>query len=502
MPQPASVPECEAPFFSVVIAAFNAAAWIVPTIRSALNQTYRQYEVIVIGDGCTDRTGAILLSEFGDAVRWKNLDRNCGGQSFPNNEGIRLARGTHVAYLGHDDIWSPRHLESLASVVRASNPDFAVSGAVYHAPPGSRYYHITGIFDDPATARRDFFPPSSIAHRREIVDRIGAWRDPNELSAPADCEFLLRAARSQCSFASTGTITVHKFAAGHRYLSYRFPSGAEQERMLERLSAPGGEARVLEQIREDIAAGADCPPIRHANFDRFGVGVVYRRNRRAKGLERPSPLEVDKPLILAVQRFPAALDWYELEEDPADQPFRWSGPNPNPRYLLNVRLAGAFALRIRILAFADDDLAETMRLDIDEREVPFARACDDTGVHVLSSEPLPGAGRPRAALSPAALRASARRSSAQARRARAQQHRGAAARLTRNWSGKLWSENQRAILRARLPHVRDEPSCRVRIPRQVERIGLLVIVHPVRHVDDGRLGRADVLPSVIGSAGR
>ena len=390
MPQPAPVRERQAPSFSVVIAAFNAAAWIVPTVRSALNQTYREYEVIVIGDGCTDRTGAILLSEFGDAVLWKNLDRNSGGQSFPNNEGIRLARGTHVAYLGHDDIWSPRHLESLASLVRARNPDFAVSGAVYHAPPGSRYYHITGIFDDPATAQRDFFPPSSIAHRREVVDRIGAWRDPNEISAPADCEFLLRAARSQCSFASTGTITVHKFAAGHRYLSYRFPSGAEQERMLERLSAPGGEARVLQEIQGDIAAGADCPPIHHANFDRFGAGVVYHRNRRVKGLERPNLLDVDKPLQLAAERFPAALDWYELEEDPAHGPFRWSGPNPNPRYLLNVRLASAFALRIRILAFADDDLVETMKLDVDEREVPFARARDDTGMYVLNIGPLSG----------------------------------------------------------------------------------------------------------------
>lgn len=390
MPQPAPVRERQAPSFSVVIAAFNAAAWIVPTVRSALNQTYREYEVIVIGDGCTDRTGAILLSEFGDAVLWKNLDRNSGGQSFPNNEGIRLARGTHVAYLGHDDIWSPRHLESLASLVRARNPDFAVSGAVYHAPPGSRYYHITGIFDDPATAQRDFFPPSSIAHRREVVDRIGAWRDPNEISAPADCEFLLRAARSQCSFASTGTITVHKFAAGHRYLSYRFPSGAEQERMLERLSAPGGEARVLQEIQDDIAAGADCPPIHHANFDRFGAGVVYHRNRRVKGLERPNLLDVDKPLQLAAERFPAALDWYELEEDPAHGPFRWSGPNPNPRYLLNVRLASAFSLRIRILAFADDDLVETMKLDVDEREVPFARARDDTGMYVLNIGPLSG----------------------------------------------------------------------------------------------------------------
>src|SRR6185369_6617224 len=102
------------PRFSVVIAAYNSAAWIVTTVRSALRQTLRAEEIIVVGDGCTDATGDILATHFPDEVRWTNLARNSGGQSTPNNEGIRLARGTHIAYLGHDDVWSPHHLERLA----------------------------------------------------------------------------------------------------------------------------------------------------------------------------------------------------------------------------------------------------------------------------------------------------------------------------------------------------------------------------------------------------
>jgi glycosyltransferase involved in cell wall biosynthesis len=378
------------PHFSVVIAAFNAARWIVPTVRSALNQTCADYELIVIGDGCTDQTGEILISNFGNALRWKNLDRNSGGQSYPNNEGIRLARGTHIAYLGHDDIWSPRHLERLAGVIRARNPDFAVSGAVYHGPPGSRYYQITGIFDDSRTAEKEFFPPSSFTHRRDVVDRIGFWRDPNQLRAPADCEFLLRAVGGRCSFASTRTITVHKFAAGHRYLSYRFPSGLEQEHMLDRLSAPGGEARVLEEIQKDIADGADNPPIRYVDFDRFPAGDLYRRNRRTKGLEKTPLVLVDKPRWLPVEGFAAGLDWYQLEGHPLHGSFRWSGPNPNPLYLLNVRLTAGFLLRIHVIAFAHDDLADLLKLDINDREVAFVRGRDTAGAYVLTVEPLAG----------------------------------------------------------------------------------------------------------------
>jgi glycosyltransferase involved in cell wall biosynthesis len=126
------------PFFSVVIASYNSAAWIKHTIRSVLEQTYRNFEIVVMGDGCTDGTEELLKTEFGKRIRWKNLPSNSGSQSAPNNEGIRLAHGSHIAYLGHDDIWSRYHLELLDGVVREQDPGFVVSGAVYHGPPDSR----------------------------------------------------------------------------------------------------------------------------------------------------------------------------------------------------------------------------------------------------------------------------------------------------------------------------------------------------------------------------
>ena len=98
-----------------------------------------------------------MKSNFGDAVRWANLDRNYGCQSWPNNAGISRSSGTHIAYLGHDDVWSPHHLARLAEIIQRADPDFAVSGAVFHPPPGSKYYAITGMFDDPSAAKREFF---------------------------------------------------------------------------------------------------------------------------------------------------------------------------------------------------------------------------------------------------------------------------------------------------------------------------------------------------------
>jgi len=378
------------PRFSVVIAAYNSAAWIVSSVRSALRQTHPAEEIIVVGDGCTDATGDILATHFGDEVRWTNLARNSGGQSTPNNEGIRLARGTHIAYLGHDDVWSPHHLERLAGVVQAHDPDFAVSGAVFHGPPGSRFYQITGKFDDPSAASREFFPPSSLAHRRDVVDRIGPWREPGELRAGADCEFLLRAVKAGCTFASTRTITVHKFAAGHRYLSYRLPSGREQERMLERLHAPGDEARLLDEIAADIANGADCQTVGYLDFESYAPGELYRRNLATKGLRASVPALVHAPRRFGVDDAPAGLDWYPPERDPRLGPFRWSGPNPNPRYLVPACVAGRFALRIRLLGFAEPLLASSLTVEVDGREAPFAFETAPDGSTVLAVAPLDG----------------------------------------------------------------------------------------------------------------
>jgi glycosyltransferase involved in cell wall biosynthesis len=376
----------EAPFFSIVIPTYNSAGWIVHSIRSALYQTYGNFEIIVVGDGCTDNTEEILENEFGAKVRWTNLNQNSGSQSAPNNEGISRARGSHVAYLGHDDIWSPDHLKLLARVVRDDDPDFAVSGAIYHGPPGSMFYQFTGVFEDSDAVRREFFPPSSFAHKRDLTKRIGPWRDPNEVRAPVDCEFLLRAADHGCRFKSSKVVSVHKFAAGHRYLSYRFPQSDEQENMLCRLREPHGNENVLKEIEADVARGATTSVVTLADFERFAPGQLYRWNRQNKGLDLPAPRLIQKAEVFWVDASSAALDWNAILQHPVHGAFRWSGPNPNPLFFLNVRTSGAVAIRIHVLGFGSADIASELKIDINETEVDFERKKNNDGSEVFSTK--------------------------------------------------------------------------------------------------------------------
>ena len=103
----------EAPLVSVIVATYNWSSVLRYALLSAQAQTFRNFELLGIGDGCTDDSETVVTS-FGDSrFRWENLPINHGHQSAPNNRGLALARGEWIAYLGHDDLWMPNHLELL-----------------------------------------------------------------------------------------------------------------------------------------------------------------------------------------------------------------------------------------------------------------------------------------------------------------------------------------------------------------------------------------------------
>ena len=158
------------PFFSVVLTTYGRGEHIRPTIESVLRQTYSDFELIVVGDGCTDATEEVVRSFRSRPVSWYNLEQNSGSQSFPNNLGIKNAVGKWIAYLGHDDIWSPNHLAALRALAQSDNElDFAVSGCISYGPKDSEIYFITGLFDSRPSSVRAFF--SAILARTQARGR-------------------------------------------------------------------------------------------------------------------------------------------------------------------------------------------------------------------------------------------------------------------------------------------------------------------------------------------
>lgn len=96
------------PTVSVIIPSYNCEAYIAETINSILNQTYKDFELIVVDDGSTDRTLDIVTS-FGPSVRLINQAN--GGVCKARNHGLGEAKGKFVCLMDHDDFWFPDKLE-------------------------------------------------------------------------------------------------------------------------------------------------------------------------------------------------------------------------------------------------------------------------------------------------------------------------------------------------------------------------------------------------------
>lgn len=96
---------------SVVIPLFNKEEWIERCISSILIQTYQHIEILVINDGSTDDSHAIVSAI--DDKRVNLYDKENGGVSSARNFGIEKAQGEYVAFIDADDEWMPKHLEVL-----------------------------------------------------------------------------------------------------------------------------------------------------------------------------------------------------------------------------------------------------------------------------------------------------------------------------------------------------------------------------------------------------
>jgi hypothetical protein len=291
-----------APRVSVIIATYNWSSVLRYSIESVLAQSFTGFELLVVGDGCTDDSADVVAS-FGDSrIHWHNLPENSGNQSAPNNEGLRLASGEYAAYLGHDDIWHPQHLALLVRALDETRADFAYTWLQMIGPetaPGrERVRLLTGVapggIHDPSMA----IPPSSVMHRREAGLAIGGWKDYRTIQLPPDSEFIYRASQQGMRFTSVPELTVFKFNASWRKNSYVERPSHEQRECLRRMrEEPDFRAHELQAI---IAGMIRQHPEGMPRIDLSAdvpLGEIVRRNRRLRGLKeggastlKPRPL--------------------------------------------------------------------------------------------------------------------------------------------------------------------------------------------------------------------
>jgi glycosyltransferase involved in cell wall biosynthesis len=182
---------------SVVIPNYNHAHFLGDAIRSALAQTYTAVEIIVVDDGSTDDSRA-LVESFGARVRY--LWQANRGLSGARNTGIMAAQGEYIALLDADDFWEPNYLATVHALL-AVDPTL---GAVY---TGQQFVNSQGeALSQPsvATVGRDqlydrlldgeFFAPSAVLVRRSCFTTVGLFDE--SLRASEDWDMWLRVAHA------------------------------------------------------------------------------------------------------------------------------------------------------------------------------------------------------------------------------------------------------------------------------------------------------------------
>jgi len=196
------------PSVTVIIPTYNSSGTLKLTLETVLHQTFKDYEVWIVGDGCSDNSEQVVASFGEDRFRWLNLPENSGTPSKPRNEGLKQANGQYITYLGHDDLWFPWHLEGLLGYIQQNECDFVHSLGAIIAPEG-----VNGFFSLPQSLKikHGGLSPSNWMHNRSLIKEIGPWSLKTKVSD--DKEFLER-------------IWAHKTKIGyHQQLSVlKFPS--------------------------------------------------------------------------------------------------------------------------------------------------------------------------------------------------------------------------------------------------------------------------------------
>ena len=109
---------------SVIIPTHNRAELLKETIKSVLDQTYQNFELLIIDNGSTDNTKEVVESFKDKRIKYF-WQENSGGPSSPRNRGLKIAKGDYIAFLDSDDLWDKKKLEKQIEILN-ENEDLIV----------------------------------------------------------------------------------------------------------------------------------------------------------------------------------------------------------------------------------------------------------------------------------------------------------------------------------------------------------------------------------------
>jgi glycosyltransferase involved in cell wall biosynthesis len=216
------------PLVSIGIPCYNAEQWIAASVQSALDQTWPRKEIIVVDDGSTDGTLAVL-EKFGDAIRVERASH--GGANRARNLILRSARGEWLQYVDADDYLRSEKIER--QFAEAGNP--ANADAIY-SPILKEHWrdgHPEPLVEEPIDTAGDIYTQfllwqmpqtSGTLWRRDVLEAVGGWdEDPTQLCDEHDCYFRALKSARRFVFAPTANAVYRIWSEATRSHSNQTP---------------------------------------------------------------------------------------------------------------------------------------------------------------------------------------------------------------------------------------------------------------------------------------
>lgn len=184
------------PFFSIIIPTFNRVEKVSKAIESVLNQSYTNFEILVMDDGSSDNTGSVVKEYKDNRIKYEWAP-NSGGPATPRNRGLRIASGNWVAFLDADDVWyKSRLLVTAEDISRSPNTEvFCHDEILYdisnnsksllkHGPYQNNFYQTLLIYGNrvstsATTIRKDFLVSKGLKFNEDprylIIEDYDLW---------------------------------------------------------------------------------------------------------------------------------------------------------------------------------------------------------------------------------------------------------------------------------------------------------------------------------------
>jgi glycosyltransferase involved in cell wall biosynthesis len=210
------------PWVSVIIPTYNRAAYLAGAVQSVLDQTFQDLEIIVVDDGSTDETPAVMAS-FRRAVRYLRQDHS-GLIGALRNRGIQEATGTFIAFLDSDDLWLPDKLErQVAYAERHREFGMVYSDGWFFDDRTGRdqcrmHDHVSAAsgWIGPLLLQQCFIQTPGVLLRRAILEETGLFAEDSDMNVAEDWELWLRiAARHQIGYVDQPLFRVRLHAGSH-----------------------------------------------------------------------------------------------------------------------------------------------------------------------------------------------------------------------------------------------------------------------------------------------